>query len=281
MNALRLLALALLLTGGTALAQSRSFDLGAAFDSVKKLAQSGSVAFMSDPEEVDIGRQVAASTLGAYPPIRDEALQRALNRIGLWIALQSPRPDLPWRFAAVESTAINAFAAPGGIVLVTRGMLNSISNEAELACVLGHEIGHVSRRHHLSVLQKSLLAEAGASALSVTSKSGDGGLVKRQLLGEGKELFTHALDRGAEREADEDGVLLAAKAGYDPGACLTFMQRLATGKAESSTLEELYKTHPPAQERAASVEGALRKLHGAEAGEGARPSFPAEPTAAK
>lgn len=268
------LFLGLVLASSQAWAQSRSLDLGAAFDSVKKLTQSQNVANLSDPEEIDIGRSVAASTLGAYPLIRDEALQRNLNRIGAWVALQSSRPELPWRFAAVDASAVNAFAAPGGIIMVTRGMLNSISNEAELACVLGHEISHVSRRHHLSVLRKSLLAEAGASALSVSSKSGGGGMLKQQLLSEGRELFTHALDRSAEREADEDGVLLAAKAGYDPGSCLTFMQRLASGKQEGGALDELYKTHPPAQERVDNVEGALRKLVGAEAGEGARPAFP-------
>jgi predicted Zn-dependent protease len=275
MKQLKPLILAALLATSTAYADSTSINLGAIFDTAKKLMDSQSVGNMSDPEEIAIGRNVAASTLGAYPLIRDEALQRNINRIGVWIALQSPRPDLPWRFAAVESPAVNAFAAPGGIIMVTRGMLNNIANEAELACILGHEIGHVSRRHHLSVLQKSMLAEAGTSALNVSSKTAGGAQAGKQLLNEGRTLFTHALDRSAEREADEDGVLLAAKAGYDPGACLSFMQRLASGKQESSAMQELYKTHPPAQERVSNVDGALRKLKGAEAGEGARPEFAA------
>ena len=280
MKKLKTLFIASLLATNIAIA-GETINLGAVFDTAKNLIQSQTTANISDSEEIAIGRNVTASTLGAYPLIKDEALQRKLNRIGVWIAMQSPRPELPWRFAAVESSSINAFAAPGGIIMITRGMLNNVANEAELGCVIGHEIGHVSRRHHLSVLQKSQLADAGTSALSISSKTAGSAQMGKQLLDESKTLFTHALDRSAEREADEDGVLLAAKAGYDPGACLIFMQRLASTKQESSALEELYKTHPTAQERTENVEGALRKLKGAEPGEGARPEFVAFKSAGK
>lgn len=253
------------------MAHAQSFDLGAAFNAVKGLAQTQSLASMTDEQEVAVGRDVAASTLSAYPPLRDERLQRKLNSVGLWVALQSPRPELPWRFAAVDSPSINAFAAPGGTIMVTRGLLGMIENEAELACVLGHEIGHVSRKHHLAVLQKSLLADVGVNAWS--AYSGQDNELKKRLLGEGKELFNRSLDRGAEREADEDGVLLAAKAGYDPGACLSFMQRLAAMKDKSNALQALYKTHPQATDRAVDIEAALKRLQGAAAGDGAKPAF--------
>ena len=98
-------------------------------------------------------------------------------------------------------------------------------------------------------------------------------------LTEGKELFTRGLDRSAEQQADEDGVLLAARAGYDPAACLNFMQRLASLKAESGPLEALYKTHPPDSDRVSDVDQTLRKLKGAGAGEGARPALAAVPVA--
>jgi predicted Zn-dependent protease len=176
-------------------AQSRSLDLGSIFDTAKNLAKSQSVGSMSEEEELAIGKEVVAATLGSYPPIRDSGLQHRLNQIGVWIALQSSRPDLPWRFAAVESDAINAFAAPGGTILVTRGMLGHVTNEAELACVLGHEIGHVTRRHHIAVLQKSLLVSAGASALSAASKTGGSQEYRKLLIGESKEIFNRRLDR--------------------------------------------------------------------------------------
>lgn len=253
-------------------AQSRSIDLGSVFDVAKNLVNSQSVGAMSEEEELAIGKEVVAATLGSYPPIKDP-VQHRLNQIGVWIALQSSRPELPWRFAAVESETINAFAAPGGTILVTRGMLNHVTNEAELACVLGHEIGHVTRRHHIAVLQKSLLVSAGASALSAASKTGGSEEYRRLLIGESKEIFTRRLDRGAEREADEDGILLAARAGYDPAACLNFMQRLASLKADTGPLAALYKTHPTAKERVVDVDAALGRLKGAAPGDGARPEL--------
>ena len=253
-----------------ALAQ-RSLDIGSIFEAGKTLAQSEAVGSMSEQQEVAIGRDITASTLGAYPLVRDEKLQRKLNSIGLWVALQSDRPNLPWRFAAVESKAINAFAAPGGTVMITRGMLDAVSNEAELACVIGHEIGHITRKHHLTVLQNSLRTR-GVADLALTA-SGKNTELNKMLLNEGKEIFTKGLDRSAESEADADGVLLAAKAGYDPGACLSFMQRLASMKGDSNALASLYKTHPSAADRAADIEADLKKLKGAAPGEGARPAF--------
>ena len=270
---LGLLAVALGLASPGIQAQSRSIDLGSVFDTAKNLAKSQSVGSMSEEEELAIGKEVVAATLGTYPPLKDTGLQHRLNQVGVWVALQSSRPDLPWRFAAVESETINAFAAPGGTILVTRGMLDYVTNEAELGCVLGHEIGHVTRRHHIAVLQKSLLAAAGASALGVASKSGGSEAYRKLVIDESKVIFTRRLDRGAEREADDDGVLLAARAGYDPAACLNFMQRLAGLKADTGSLESLYKTHPTAKERVVDVDAALGRLKGAAPGDGARPEL--------
>lgn len=268
-----LLAVALVLASSVIRAQSRSIDLGSIFETAKNLTKSQSVGAMSEEEEAAIGKEVVAAMLGSYPPIRNPGLQHRLNQVGVWIALQSSRPELPWRFAAVESESINAFAAPGGTILVTRGMLNHVTNEAELACVLGHEISHVTRRHHIAVLQKSLLVSAGASALSATARAGGTEEYRRLLIGESKEIFTRGLDRGAEREADEDGILLAARAGYDPAACLNFMQRLAALKADTGALAALYKTHPTARERVVDVDNSLGRLKGAAPGDGARPEL--------
>jgi predicted Zn-dependent protease len=122
-------------------------------------------------------------------------------------------------------------------------------------------------------LQKSLLVSAGASALNIQSKSGGNEEYRKALIGESKEIFTRGLDRSSEREADEDGVLLAARAGYDPAACLNFMQRLAGLKADTNALAALYKTHPTAKERTEDVDKALGKLKGASPGDGARPEL--------
>ncbi len=278
LHLLRLLALSLWACG--ALAQTKTIDLGAIFDTGKNLVKSQTVGAMSQEEEVQIGKGIVAAMLGTYPVVPDPAFQQYLNQVGVWIALRSTRPELPWRFSLVKSDAINAFAAPGGTVLVTQGMLRQVVNEAELACVLGHEIAHISRRHHISVMQKSLLMEAGASAVNIQSSDSKvrapGGMMpdgRSWALSEGKEIFARGLDRSAERQADEDGVLLAARAGYDPAACLNFMQRLAGLKAESGPLEALYKTHPPAKDRVVDLEQTLKQLKGAAAGDGKRPAL--------
>lgn len=255
-------------------AAAQMFNLNSIVDAVKGVAKSQEVASMSEADEIAVGKEIAAKTLGTYRLVRDEKLQRYLNVVGLWVALQSERPALPWRFAAVESDQVNAFAVPGGAVLVTAGMLKLLSNEAELACVIGHEVGHVVRKHHLSLLQKELLLQSGAKVVgeAVTS-GGPKDEVRKFLASEGAELYARSLDRDSERDADGDGVLLAARAGYDPASCLLFMQRMAGMKQEAGTLASLYKTHPQAAERAVDVDKALARLEGAAPGEGARPAL--------
>ncbi len=229
---------------------------------------------MSEEDEIRVGREITAQTLGSYPVVPHDGLQRYLNQVGLWVALQTPRPDLPWRFAVVQSEQINAFAVPGGTVLVTTGMIGLAANEAELACVLGHEIGHIVHKHHLSVLQKSALLETGSALVQKAAGDDGAGIATRQLLKEGTELFTRGLDRSAETDADANGVLYAARAGYDPSACLNFMIRLAGLKQEAGALDALYKTHPQASARVADVESTLKRLRGAKPGSGARPALP-------
>ena len=258
-------------------AAAQTINLNSIFDAVKGVAKSAEVGAMREEDEIAIGKEVAARTLGSYRIVHDEKLQRYLNSVGLWVALQSDRPALPWRFAAVESDQINAFAVPGGAVLVTMGMLQTVSNEAELACVLGHEIGHVVRKHHLALLKKDILIQTGSNVvgnqINQINQGSVQGQAKKFLLSEGSEIYARSLDRDSERDADTDGVLLAARAGYDAGACLLFMKRLAGLKQDAGTLASLYKTHPQASERAVDVGNALERLEGVTPGAGSRPEL--------
>lgn len=274
MNIRPILALVVMLQAATAAAQFREININNIVDAVKGVAKSREVSAMSEADEVAVGKDIAARTLGAYRLVRDEQLNRYLNRVGLWVALQSDRPTLPWRFAAVRSEEINAFAVPGGAVLITTGMLNLVANEAELACVIGHEVGHIVRKHHLALLEKGLLIETGSKVLADQVRGG--GIqseAKRFVVKEGAELYTRALDRDAERDADADGVLYAARAGYDPAACQLFMERMAALKQDANSLAALYKTHPQASDRVSDVRKTLERLEGAAAGQGARPAL--------
>ena len=201
-------------------------------------------------DEVRIGKQVAGNLLGAAPLVKDETLQQYVNSVGRWIALQSSRPDLPWKFGVIESENINAFAAPGGYVFVTKGLYKRLNNEAELAGVLAHEIAHVSKKHHLDLLKKSALIGMLAQSVSKEVK-GDAGV--QNLIGNGAEMLARGLDKEAEFEADRIGVVYAAKAGYDAWGLPTVLQDMATLNAKDNRLALLYKTHPTAADRLARL----------------------------
>jgi predicted Zn-dependent protease len=201
-------------------------------------------------DEIRIGKQVAGDLLGAAPLVKDDTLQQYVNSVGRWIALQSGRPDLPWKFGVIESEDINAFAAPGGYVFLTKGLYKRLNNEAELAGVLAHEIAHVSKKHHLDLLKKSALIGMLAQSVSKEVK-GDSGV--QNLIGNGAEMLARGLDKEAEFEADRIGVVFAAQSGYDAWGLPTVLQDMATINAKDGRLALLYKTHPSAADRLARL----------------------------
>jgi predicted Zn-dependent protease len=208
----------------------------------------------SQQEEIAIGRQAAGNILGAAPLVKDPTLQRYVNRVGRWIANQSERPDLPWHFGVIQSDDLNAFAAPGGYVFVTRGLYRGLQNESELAGVLAHEIGHVIKKHHLKILQQARLVDIGGKIL--ITKVGENDQVKK-LIGNGAEIFARALDKDAEFEADRTAVVLAARAGYDPFGLPTVLQDLGRVARDDSRISLLFKTHPHPDDRLVALGGAV------------------------
>lgn len=159
----------------------------------------------SPEEETRIGRQISGNLLGAVPLVRDDKLQRYVNLVGNWVALQSGRKDIAWHFGVLDTEDINAFAAPGGYVFVTKGLYRRLNSEAELAGVLGHEIAHVSQKHHLKVLKQSSLI--GALGQVASSKAKDSDQAVQNLIGNGAEIMARGLDKNAEFEADRIGVV--------------------------------------------------------------------------
>lgn len=206
----------------------------------------------SDADEEKLGREIAGRLLGAVPLVADVKLQRYVNRVGRYVAAQSKRPDINWTFGVIESSSVNAFAAPGGYVLVTRGLYAMLKNEAELAGVLAHEIGHVNARHHVKLLQKQRAVSLGQEFLA--KKSGSESV--KTLIGNGAEIFSRSLDKGAEYHADRLGVQYATKAGYDSWSLAAVLDRLAAeGETDKFTL--LYKTHPLPAERLDALDAAI------------------------
>jgi beta-barrel assembly-enhancing protease len=209
----------------------------------------------SPEEEARIGQQIAGNLLGAAPLVRDDGLQRYVNRVGRWVALQSERPDLSWHFGVIESDDLNAFAAPGGYVFLTKGLYQKLKNEAELAGVLGHEIGHVIRKHHLKLLQKSQGIAALGGFLGKKLKNEND--VVQNLIGNGAEVVARGLDKDAEYEADRIGVVLSARAGYDAYALPAVLAEIGHVAKTDKSVSLLFKTHPHPEERLGQLSEAV------------------------
>ncbi|MCA3132512.1 MAG: M48 family metallopeptidase [Betaproteobacteria bacterium] len=207
------------------------------------------LAPVSEKEEIEVGEAVAATLLGARPLVDDPSLQRYVNDVGLWIARHSERPDLPWTFGVIDSEHLNAFATPGGTVLVTRGLMRVLRSESELAGVLGHEIAHAVRRHHISAMRKGAMLDLAATGVAVAAAGSGGGELGEALAQATKELYVRGLDRGDEYEADRLGVLYAARAGYDPYGLPGVIQTLSAAPAGDTYVALLFKTHPAPAER--------------------------------
>jgi len=258
---MRRLALAMLLLLGLGAAARAADPLDELQKTLKQNEPGGldlgslrALSGFSQEDEIAIGRQAAGNILGAAPLVKDPSLQRYVNRVGRWIASQSERPDLPWHFGVIASDDLNAFAAPGGYVFVTRGLYRGLQSESELAGVLAHEIGHIVKKHHLKILQQARLADIGGKALA--TKVGENEYVKK-LIGNGAEIFARALDKNAEFEADRVAVVLAARGGYDPFGLPTVLQDLARVSKDDTRVALLFKTHPPPDDRLAELGSAV------------------------
>jgi beta-barrel assembly-enhancing protease len=224
----------------------RNLDINKLVDTAKNVAKA--TTEIGEQEEIGIGRDVAASLLGAAPLMANDGVQRYVNHVGRWLASQTERPDLPWQFGVLEAPQLNAFATPGGNVFITRGMLERMKSEAELAGVLAHEIAHVLRKHHLKAIQKGAQTALAGEALS-QALANRSGANREKLIALGSEVFTRGLDKGDELEADRLGVAIAARGGYDAYGLPSVLQTLQAMNPQDSGLALMFKTHPAPGER--------------------------------
>lgn len=218
---------------------------------------------MTDAEEVELGENIMAGVLGAAPLYKEDRIQRYVNQVGRWVALHSERPNLPWRFAVLDSRLPNAGAAPGGQIYITTGLLFRMRSEAELAGALAHEVAHVVQRHHVKAYQKQKLGSAGVTALGAVVDSRGGGALGKTVLklgiGEVRKMILLSLDRGEEEQADRMGMVLAARAGYDPYGLPNVLQLLQDLQKDEGGASLLYSTHPTPASRIASLDALMGK----------------------
>lgn len=228
---------------------------GEALNLVQLLTQS--IEKIDEPKEIEIGRNLSAVLLGAKPALKDARTQRYVNELGRWLALHSSRPHLPWLFVVLDDPGVNAFAAPGGFVFLTKGLLDRTLSEAELAGVLAHEIVHVEKKHHLEALGKSARSGLATQLIGTQVRSNVGGVVATQLMNLGKNLYSKGLDRADEFEADARAVSLTTRAGLDPFGLPSVLQTLSTVRPDDPAYMLALATHPPTTQRLASLQTAM------------------------
>lgn len=278
-HTLPLLALAgtLLVAPLSAPLSAQIIDFGLSDDEKKALEigiKAGQTAYslakamdhLTPEDQYYLGRAVAAQILVLYPPYEDPEANRYVNLVGRSLALASDRPEVydGYRFAILDSEEINAFACPGAIVFVTRGMLRLTESEDELAAVLAHEIGHIQSQHGREVIEekrwKKFWAVAGMGAVA-----GLGGKVARKLavslgfLAENLFVAIHTKGYGKklEKEADPQAVEILQRTGYDPHALVRVLEKLVERREEDGK-KGFLRSHPKPKNRLDDL-GKLRK----------------------
>lgn len=216
---------------------------------------------LSPEAELRIGESTKKQILEQYRVFESTTVSTYVNRVGQKLAQVCDRPTVNYDFTILDSDLINAFAVPGGFIFVTRGLLENINDEAELAMVLGHEIGHVAALHGVQMIQK----EMGQNALTVLGTIGaalvagpEAMLMVANTASLFSSLYLLGYSRDKELEADNLGLQYMLRAGYDPQASLRFLKELQKSDTDESKGWDLYfRTHPKTSERIDIIEGMI------------------------
>ncbi|MGH1463455.1 MAG: M48 family metalloprotease [Neptuniibacter sp.] len=227
-------------------------------------------------EEVQMGEDVSSVLLKDSYLYNVKDVQMYVSKVGMWVAHHSERREVPWKFAVIRDDSFNAYATPGGNIFITTGTLDNLENEAELASVLAHEIAHVVRKHHLHAIQKE--ASVGVAldlARFVRDSKNDESSSSLGLMSEHtpetkfinslQDIYSNGLARSDELEADRMGMVIAARAGYDPLVYINVLQKIGAYRSGKDEFWEKYlKRHPSADERLKALSPTVEKLSAAQ-----------------
>lgn len=213
---------------------------------------------ITDEEEIKLGADVSVKIRERFGVVQDAAVHKYVTLVGTVLTEQTSRPKLPWTFIVLDTDGVNAFAAPGGYVHITRGALALIKSEAELAGVLGHEIAHVAQKHTVNAIRKSKGVQLGTGE-TLSNR----GMFLDALANRAYDMvLENSFDRGDELDADKEGIILVQKAGYAGPGLADFLTRLAERNKNQAQKNGLFASHPETQERIAKV----KQLAGAKPG---------------
>jgi predicted Zn-dependent protease len=211
----------------------------------------------TDAEERQLGDQVSLKLRDRFGVYQNEAVTKYVNLVGSVLAQASTRPGLDWRFIVLDTDGVNAYAAPGGLIHVTRGLPGLMKTESQLAGVLGHEITHVTAKHTVRAIQRSKSISMGAD-----TAGGSGGL-KSQLIAKVADkafqsLFDGAFSREDEEEADKVGVVLSNKIGYAPNGMLEVLKTIDARNGSREDRNGLFASHPATKDRITKIEKQIK-----------------------
>jgi predicted Zn-dependent protease len=266
--------LAALVTAGVglaALAACKTTDVAATMGTVSRLAQAaptiqGAFVDIDEPEEVELGRAVTAAIGGRYRLLRDPALTRYVALVGNRVAAESERPDLRYAFAVLDTDEVNAFATPGGFILVTRGALAVMRDEAMLAGVLAHEVAHVALRHGVETIKaekKKAVAMLGLrEGLAHTKASPFSGMISSTADLFAEQVVLKGFSRAEESEADVAGFKYTVQAGYDPRGLRDFLAVMTLRAPKEAPIARFTSTHPGTDERVREQDTLLQQTSG-------------------
>lgn len=212
---------------------------------------------VSTEKEIQLGQQFSTEVEKEEPLLNDPALQRYVSEIGERLTQKAPRQDVPYGFKVIDAPdTVNAFALPGGYMYVYTGLMKLCDNEAELAAVMAHEIGHVAAKHHGEMMTRQTGMEV-ISAIALGENPGAAATLAKQLFTAG---VSARYSRTQEREADRLGMDILYKAGYPPEAMISFMNKLLALDQEKGGGRSmpLFATHPSPEERVGLLQNLMQ-----------------------
>ncbi|AEE14392.1 peptidase M48 Ste24p [Thermodesulfobium narugense DSM 14796] len=220
------------------------------------LPKKASASLISTQEEIKIGRDASKSFEKKYGLYTDQYWNQKVSEIGSRLVAVCDRKDLPYSFKIVNINQVNAVSFPGGFIYVYKGLLNFVKSNDELACVLGHEIGHVCRRHVVKNIEREFYANLLLQIFLAKSSS-----LTQYIAGLTENLVMLGYSREEEYEADHYGTIYAYRAGYNPCAMITFMERLKTLEKDNfGKAYEIFSDHPATDERIKRLQELDREL---------------------
>ena len=221
---------------------------------VKKLADAG----VTEAEEQQIGQQVSDKMVEVFGVYQDANVTKYVTLVGAVLAQASTRPNLDWQFVVLDTEGVNAFAAPGGFIHITKGLLGLMKNEAELAGVLAHEIIHITDKHTVNAIRNGNLISAGSDEISASGGMATS-LISKFAEKAYSDILNNKFSRDDENKADEKGVALANKVGYAPSGLSDALTKLIERNKAATEPNGLFASHPQMKDRLTSIDKAIKQ----------------------